>query len=297
MCYNVSIVIFVARGGIFLHNRLISAVLVMCLAAAALCADYVFTQSLYKSRVDEQELYSSLNADPHARYNGYTVEQLGEGYKKPKEFLGKVMLDVPLINQYPELPVGCESVCAAAELQYLGFDVDKSVFAKDYLVSDNNFYYDSNHISHGPDPRLAFAGDPFSWGYGCSAGVLAKSMNSFFDDFEPTYEAISISGGINSADMEKLIDEGVPVIVWATRGMKPLDYRHPSEWIIDATGEKYVWYGNSHTLVLCGYDNECYYFMDCDDKTEITGYLKERFYNRYEENGYQSVIVKQHVKM
>lgn len=82
------------------------------------------------------------------------------------------------------------------------------------------------------------------------------------------------------------------MIVWASREMKPYNYRQPAEWIINGTDEQYTWIGNSHTLVLCGYDSNCYYFMDCDDKEEITAYLKERFLNRFEENGRQCVVVK-----
>ena len=81
-------------------------------------------------------------------------------------------------------------------------------------------------------------------------------------------------------------------LVAATIDMKPFNYRKPSEWIIDATGENYCWYGNSHTLVLCGYDNHCYYFMDPHDKDEITLYLKSAFLTRFEENGFKAVAVK-----
>lgn len=268
------------------------AVLGICFAAASVSADYFCTQTLYKSRVAEQELYSSLNADPHASYNGYTVEQLGEGYEKPSSSFGKVIVNVPLINQYPELPVGCEPVCAASVLNYLGYDIDKVTFTQSYLRWDDNFYYGENKISHGPDPRKVFAGDPFKWGYGCSSGVLAEAMNSFFTINNAPCTALALDEQINSADIEKLIDGGVPIIVWATKDMKPFNYRQPSEWIIDETGEEYCWYANSHTLVLCGYDNTCYYFMDCADKKEITAYLKDRFINRFGDNGSQAVVVK-----
>lgn len=274
-----------------MRNKLLVTALGLCLAASAACADYFCTWSLYSERTAEQERYEALDADPHALYNGYTVEELGSGYEKPVSVFGKTVIDVPLINQYPELPVGCESVCAAALLQYLGFETDKFDFTDNYLKWDDNFYYDESGNSHGPDPRKVFAGDPYSWGYGCSDSVLAEAMNRFFAEKDPSYTALALSEHINSADIEKLIDEGVPVIVWATVDMKPFNYRKPSEWITDS-GETYCWYGNSHTLVLCGYDNNCYYFMDPGDKDEITLYMKSSFLNRFEENGFQAVAVK-----
>jgi uncharacterized protein YvpB len=253
----------------------------------------VYTQALYSDRIAEQELYEQLDADPHALYNGFTVEELGAGYDKPAEIFGKAVIDVPLINQYPELPVGCEPTCAAALLQYLGFETDKLDFTDNYLEYDDNFYYDGGGNSHGPDPRKVFAGNPYEWGYGCSDNVLAEAMNRFFAANDSACTALAMDEEINSADIEKLIGEGVPIIVWATIDMKSLNYREPSEWIMDGTaGEVYRWYGNSHTLVLCGYDSNCYYFMDPNDKDKITPYIKSSFLTRFEENGYQAVVVK-----
>lgn len=275
-----------------MRNKILVTVLGISVAAMSVIVDYVYTNSVFEERYEEYSKYESLQADPHTHYNGFTVEQFGEGYEAPSEFFGKVELDVPLINQYPELPVGCEAVCGAAVLQYLGFDTDQFDFIDNYLIWDDNFYYDDDMISHGPDPRIVFAGNPYEWGYGCYPQVLADAMNRYFEENGSEYTAYSIDQQINSADIEKFIDKGVPLIVWATIDMKPFNYRKPSEWIIDATGETYCWYGNSHTLVLCGYDNHCYYFMDPNDKDEITLYLKSAFLTRFEENGFKAVAVK-----
>lgn len=275
-----------------MRNKILVTALGVCLAVTSVIFDYTYTNTLYEERVKEHDTYAALNADPHMEYNGYTVEQLGNGYDKPVNVFGRAVIDVPIINQYPEMPVGCEPVCAVSVIQYLGFETDKFDFTDNYLTWDDNFYYDENMVSHGPDPNRVFAGDPYKWGYGCSSNVLAKAMNRYFSAQNADYTALSFDEEINSADIEKLINEGVPLIVWATIDMKPMNYRKPSEWIIDATGEKYCWYGNSHTLVLCGYDNNCYYFMDPNDKDEVVQYLKSSFLNRFEDNGYQAIAVK-----
>lgn len=275
-----------------MRNKILVTALGVCLAVTSVIFDYTYTNTLYEERVKEYDTYAALNADPHMEYNGYTVEQLGNGYDKPVNVFGRAVIDVPIINQYPEMPVGCEPVCAVSVIQYLGFETDKFDFTDNYLIWDDNFYYDENMVSHGPDPNRVFAGDPYKWGYGCSSNVLAKAMNRYFSAQNADYTALSFDEEINSADIEKLINEGVPLIVWATIDMKPMNYRKPSEWIIDATGEEYCWYGNSHTLVLCGYDNNCYYFMDPNDKDEVVQYLKSSFLNRFEDNGYQAIAVK-----
>lgn len=272
-------------------NKLLVITLGICTAVCTVIADYAYTGQVLDERFAEVMRYEALNADPHTRYGGYSVEELGNGYEKPSEVFGKVLLDVPVISQYPELPIGCEITSASALLQYLGFDADKLYLTDNYLIWDDNFTYDDQMVSHGPDPYKVFAGDPYDWGYGCFSPVITDTLNRYFADAAPGYEAVSLDG-INSADIEKLLNEGVPMIVWASRDMKPYNYREPAEWLLNDTGEPFMWIGNSHTLVLCGYDSACYYFMDCDDKEEITPYLKERFLNRFEENGSQCVAVK-----
>lgn len=254
-------------------------------------ADYIYNDEVYEERAAEIALYKSLNADPHMIYSGYTVEELGEGYDKPSSVFGKKVMQLPVINQFPELPVGCEIVSAASVLQYLDFDIDKITFATDFVESNNDFTYDAKGNSHGPDPHKVFAGDPFTWGYGCYPPVIEKAMNKYFESQDSGYKAFTLYD-MNSADIEKLINEGVPIIVWASQDMKPFNYRNPAEWYINGTNEKFQWYGNSHTLVLCGYDSQCYYFMDCNDKTEITYYLKEQFLHRFEDAGQQCIVVK-----
>lgn len=274
-----------------MKNKLLAAVLVLCTAACTIAADYVYTEQLNAERIAEDALYESLDADPHALYAGFTVEELGEGYEKPSSVFGKVVLDIPIINQYPELPIGCEVTSATAVLQYLGFEIDKLTLTDKYLEWDDNFTYDENMVSHGPDPKRVFAGNPYNWGYGCYAPVIAETMNRFFADQKADFKAL-VMDEINSADIEKLINEGVPLIVWASIDMKAYKYDEPSEWVINGTNRTFTWLGNSHTLVLCGYDNYCYYFMDCNDKDEITPYPKESFLKRFKENGCQCVAVK-----
>lgn len=274
------------------RNAPLLIVLGLSFVLGSLISDYAYNGYIYDERINEKGLYSQLGADPHMEYGGYSIERLAEGYSPASSNLfGKYIIDVPVISQYPELPVGCEITSAAALLNYLGHEIDKTSLASSYLKSDSDFFDDAEGVTHGPDPYKYFAGDPFGWGFGCFAPVITDALNLYFQRNGIDSEALTITG-INSADMEKLVTEGVPVIVWASQDMKPFNYRDPPSWQIHGTDDTYTWIGNSHTLVLCGYDSESFYFMDCNGKTEITPYYKSVFLSRFEEAGSQAVVVK-----
>ncbi|MCM1578952.1 MAG: C39 family peptidase [Ruminococcus sp.] len=262
-------------------------------AAAALAAgayDYVCTDIACRSELNEKITYAGLNADIHRRYNGYTVEELSAGYAPAENFLGKSEIPMAVVNQYPELPVGCEVTCAAAMLNFLGHDIDKCSLADNYLpVSDGNFS-EKNGVLFGADPDSVFIGDPYGKGYGCYAPVIAKVLNDYFASHGSADKAIVLDDP-NSADLERLIDGGAPVIVWASIDMKPYRHNAVSEWVTEK-GSTVSWLTNSHTLILTGYDANHYYFMDPNDKTDIQRYNKLTFISRWEENGKQSIAVK-----
>lgn len=274
-----------------MKNTLLVIILFFALVILTAISDYAYSESVYQSRIDEQILYASLNADRHTIYNGYTIEEYGESYEKPEKFLGRVIMNVPVINQHPELPCGCEMVSAVALLNYLGYDIDKMEFTEKYITYKDDFYTDDNDVLHGPDPFRFFVGNPYNWGLGCYAPVIENSINTYFEDIHSPDKAVAIDN-LNIADLEKLLDEGVPVIVWASQEMMPYKYRDSTKWMIDETDREHTWLANSHTLVLVGYDTDCYYFMDCNDKEEIVPYSKEGFVKRWTEQGCQTIAIK-----
>lgn len=277
-----------------MHNGAIAAVLGVGVILTGLAAYKAYTDSAEEKRINELIKYAELGADPNAVYSGYTVEELGEGYEKPaNDFMKTEIANFPVISQYPELPTGCEITCAAALLQFLGFDADKTVLCDLYMRQSINFFTDENGTLYGPDPNFAFAGDPYSDGYGCYENVICDAMNSYFTANRKygEYEAVSLTG-INTADLEKLIDEGVPVIVWASQKMGVYKYSEQSVWNIIGSDDTVTWLGNSHTLVLVGYDRNAYYFMDCGENAAIVPYSRESFSARFAENGSRACAVK-----
>ncbi len=276
-------------------RRIVIAVVLGIAAAVSCFGAHLFRRDTAEiNSINERIKYAELGADPNGYYSGYTVEELGEGYPKPAHALGKTEIeDFPVVCQFPELPTGCEITCAAALLQFLGFDADKNELADLYMRRSENFYTDDDGTLFGPDPEVCFAGDPEGDGYGCYEKVITNAINSYLQANKADDRFIAVTlPGLNTADLEKLLDEGVPVIVWASGEMGVYRYSEQSVWKIAGTDREVTWRGNSHTLVAVGYDPNAYYFMDCGEAAAIVPYSKEAFAERFKENGSRACTVK-----
>lgn len=201
-----------------------------------------------------------------------------------------IMLNVEIINQYPELPVGCEITATTALLRYMGFDLSKSYLAEKYLNIFNDFYFDNENLVHAPHPAEAFIGDPFSWGYGCYAQVIVDAINKFIKDEKIYFKAYNLTG-LDSSEFVKYLDVGVPIIIWASLDMKKLETSQAGSWLLNDTTERFFWNKNSHTLVLCGYDEKYFYLVDSNNKKDYAKIEKDLLIQRYKDNGMQAVVV------
>lgn len=223
----------------------------------------------------------------------HPLEGLRKGYAPPEVKGGKTLITgVPIINQFPELPVGCEITSATALLQYLGYDVDKLTMERDFLPKDNDFYYDKSGIRWGPDPNKTFIGNPKNHGLGCLSPVIANSIDSFLKSKGSMGYSVQLQNA-DQATLETLLDNGIPIQVWASREMMPFRYTTNNQWNISGSGENFIWPANSHSLILIGYDSDNYYFSDCDNKPSITAYGKSAFLTKWNQFGRQGVIIRQ----
>ena len=183
--------------------------------------------------------------------------------------------DFVCLNQYPELPTGCEVTSLTMVLNFLGFDAEKTDIANNYLKKED--YPDAN-------PNTTFVGTPFDEAsFGCFAPVITDCANLY------GAHAINISGA--SIDQFcQYIENGQPVIVWATMDMDPTDYGS-SVWIAH-DGQLIIWPGREHCLVMTGFDTAKDEVYMADPLTgEITTYSFSVFYKRWLEQGCQGVIV------
>lgn len=147
-------------------------------------------------------------------------------------------IDVEELEQYPELPTGCEPVALTIALNALGYDLEKTEMAEKYLEYSDNF-------------AIGYCGDPFS---DDGAGIWPPGMILSVDNFVRGTGAKVCGCNTSKQPLEnlcKLVDAGCPVIVWTTYYMNEPMYTDDA---VEYDGEIYMWYDNEHCVVLYGYD-------------------------------------------
>lgn len=196
------------------------------------------------------------------------------------------IIDVPYVTQEGVLPNGCESVSAVMLMKYAGCDISPTEFVDKYLKCEPVTI--KWGCRYGPNPKLAYAGDPYSEknGYGCYAPVIADALNKAL---ESGYYSRNISGLTLESICKLYIDEGIPVAVWVTLNMDEIDKL--IQWQAQDGSQSYLYPANEHCMVLCGYDGESYYFNDPYGSRGLTAYPKDDCVLSYNSLGMQAVAV------
>lgn len=193
------------------------------------------------------------------------------------------ILQVPFLSQN-EYPTGCESVTAVMALQYAGYDVSVDDFIDNYLRIGT--YYEKDGEYYGNSPYYYFIGDPRTGsGFGCFAPVIHDALV----DAAGADQVKDLTGMRLEQITEEYIDQGIPVIIWATIDMQPT--YEGKGWTILETGKYYTWPAEEHCLLLTGWDEEQYYFNDPNREGGVTGYAKDVAEQRYQEMGSQALAV------
>lgn len=184
-------------------------------------------------------------------------------------------LDVKELLQYPELPTGCESVALTAALRYLGFDLEKTEFA-------------SNWLSVSDDAMFGYMGDPFEDdGAGIFPPALAQDANQYLEAEHSDYVAVPTMG-TELSDLYKLVDAGYPVLVWTTMYFVEPTLEDYGYFYDD---EVYYWYLNEHCVVLMGYDLDEGTVTVCDPLSGIVECDAEEFQYIYDTIGQMSMTI------
>lgn len=198
------------------------------------------------------------------------------------------IIPVQCILQKPELPTGCESTSLTMVLNFLGYNVSKTEIAETYLPKSQDFYTYNGEL-HGPDFRYTFPGNPFTQnGYGCLAPAIVTTANNYLrmNDSKGKIIVKNISGS-SPSQLYKYIDEGTPVIVWATISMQKPE--EGDSWITPK-GELLTFPSHEHCLVLVGYDESNVTL--CDPLEGTVQYPRNLFETRYSQLNSQAVILK-----
>ena len=200
---------------------------------------------------------------------------------------GTQLTDFDIIEQYPELPTGCEITAMTMVLNYYGYQVNKVTMALDYMPKvQAEFYRSEDGRLMGPDLENFFVGDPTEeTGYICGTGAIVTAANRYLADVGSDLTAAAIK----NAQPEKLydlIDQGTPVVIWCTINME--DRAETDGWYRE-DGTYMEWSTNDHGAVLIGYDEDTVTVAD-PIYSRIT-VSRDRFEKIFAERGGQCVIL------
>lgn len=185
-------------------------------------------------------------------------------------------LDVPALQQLPELPAGCESVALVNLLRFYGFDVGKTEIADDWLVtSDTDFVH-------------AFLGNPRDVDGGtCMAPALTDAANAYLDAQGSALRAKDMTGS-SFSQVIAAVEAGSPVIVWCTIDLQEPGATYAS---VCTEGLEYRFLQPSHCVVLSGYDLDAGIVYVSDSLAGQVSYPVETFAERYYQLGAQAVLL------
>ena len=187
------------------------------------------------------------------------------------------ILWVPIIEQNPELPTGCEVTSLTMVLNYLGYDIDKLTLADEFLPKGE---IGKTH------PNYAFIGNPRDeHSYGANAPVLVKTANDYLNSIKAMQDAYYLIT-CDIEDLMHFVKDGYPVVVWVTKNME--DGYPSTKWMVD--GEEIQWYAKEHSMVLVGYTNTHYILAD-PLSGEYCYYEKTLVEKRYDELGNQALVI------
>ncbi|HAS05711.1 MULTISPECIES: C39 family peptidase [Clostridia] len=182
---------------------------------------------------------------------------------------------ITLVDQFPDLPTGCEVTALEMALKYEGYDVDRFKLCDEYL--------DKSDTGTG-NPFKSFIGNPRSKnGLGCYAQAITECARN------AGAQAVNISE-CKFSEILKYVNDGNPVIIWATVAMKPSTIGSVKWYNADNVLVKYN--GQEHCIVLAGMnlDKRKVYIAD-PYYGKIMEYDMHTFYQRWAEQYKQAVVV------
>ena len=168
----------------------------------------------------------------------------------------QVLLDAPVVAQFPELPRGCEVTSLAMLLNHAGINVGKMELAEK-VKKDHTQQTVSNGRIHFGNPNDGFVGSLYSFkepGY----GVYHEPIAELAENYLP-----GRIKDLTNSDFDELkiyLSDGRPIWVITNTWYKKLDDSMFQTWDTP-TGIVKITY-KEHSVLLTGYDQQFIYFND-----------------------------------
>ena len=206
----------------------------------------------------QTQLYMVRMNKDNERYNYFEDEDGKYKFSADEVGITEWKTDVPLRQQNPDFPNGCEAVSAVMLLQHYGVNISVADFVNNYLQKDRIYIEDDTR--YGPDPSQFYAGDPAGVGWGIFEPGLIKSISLCLSKELDDDVSFSITGSDGKMPLELCVSDGSPIVIWATTNYKPADKIY--EWKSYDGKYTYTYPEYSHAIVVTGMDENYYYVND-----------------------------------
>lgn len=152
--------------------------------------------------------------------------------------------NVPIINQYPDYPSGCESIALLILLKYAHVEVTPYQLTTILKKAPQPYYV--NNTRYGNDPESYFIGNPTDvYGY----GVYERPIIEVASKFKSGIKNVT---GSSLNEVLWIVMQGNPVQVWVA--MDGVSTYYLYSWI-DVLSGKVIYYPASfHSLVIIGFN-------------------------------------------
>ena len=195
----------------------------------------------------------------------------------------KVLIDAPIIEQFPELPRGCEVTSLAMLLQYKGIKTDKMDLAA-RIKKDKTPLIKKNDKVYWGNPNDGFIGDMYSYsnpGY----GVYHKPIKNLADRFLPG-QIVDLTGK-DFNYLKIYLSQDIPIWIIINTTYKKLPETAFESWQTP-DGELKITY-KEHSVLITGYDDKYIFFNDPISGIKNRKVLKEDFIKAWKQMGSQAI--------
>ena len=225
----------------------------------------------------------------YAKNNSYPVIHYKDNehiiWQAKLEELKEIQIDVPLINQNPELPRGCEVTSLTMIMQHAGINIDKMTLAAE-VRKDTTPYQKKDGKTISGNPYDGFVGDMYNiknFGYGVYHGPIVEIAKKYSPN-----NTMDLTG-LEFEDILSILQKGNPIWVITNFTYNTLDDSQFEIWHTP-TGIVKITY-RLHSVVLTGFDKDNVYINDPLSSSKNKRVNRENFKKAWEQMGNQAVVV------
>ncbi len=205
---------------------------------------------------------------------------------KHKKLSHKILIDAPIITQFPELARGCEVTSLAMLLQFAGVKVDKLTLAEQ--IPKVPYFEDGFH----GNPNDGFVGNIYSFNKSGYA-VYHKPIEDLANSYLPG-KIINLTGSDFQTIKEYLLT-GTPVWVIVTSTFNRLPEEAWQTWNTKSGQVKITM--REHSVLLTGFDHDYIYFNDPFKTEKNSKVAIEKFEAGWKQIGSQAITLKEPMKI